>query len=55
VAIVDYKPASKRGPPHKLAPEVVESEMAEAGYELDEQHDFLPEQYFLVFRVGDGD
>lgn len=51
VSIVDYRPSSKKGPPHKLAAEVVESEMAEAGYDIVERHDFLPEQYFLVFRV----
>jgi SAM-dependent methyltransferase len=54
VAVVDYRPTSKRGPPHKLSPEAVESEMVEAGYEIAERHDFLPEQYFLVFRIGSG-
>lgn len=52
VAVVDYRPASKRGPPHKLAPDVVESEMIRAGFDVAERHEFLPEQYFLVFRVG---
>ena len=50
VAVVDFRPSSKRGPPHKLAPEVVEKEMLEAGYRVVERHDFLPEQYFLVFE-----
>jgi len=54
VAVVDYRPSSKLGPPHKLASKVVESEMIEAGYEVAERHDFLPEQYFLVFRVRSG-
>lgn len=54
VAVVDYRPSSKRGPPRKLAPEAVESEMIEAGYEVAERLDFLPEQYFLVFRVKHG-
>jgi SAM-dependent methyltransferase len=51
VAVVDYRPESDRGPSHKLAPEVVEKEMAAAGYGVVERHDFLPEQYFLVFAV----
>lgn len=51
VAVVDYRLDSRRGPPHKLAPEAVEMEMAVAGYELAARHEFLPEQYFLVFRV----
>ena len=50
IAVVDFRPSSKRGPPHKLAPEMVEKEMLEAGYRLLERHDFLPEQYFLVFE-----
>ncbi len=50
VAIVDYRPESLRGPPHKLAPDVVKQEMEAAGYRLLEDHDFLPEQYFLVFQ-----
>jgi predicted O-methyltransferase YrrM len=50
VAVVDFRPSSHRGPPHKLAPDVVESEMSAAGYALVENHDFLPDQYFLVFE-----
>lgn len=50
VAVVDFRPSSHRGPPHKLAPDVVESEMSAAGYALVESHDFLPDQYFLVFE-----
>ncbi|MCK5619948.1 MAG: class I SAM-dependent methyltransferase [Candidatus Krumholzibacteria bacterium] len=50
VAVVDFRPSSDRGPPHKLAPDVVESEMSAAGYALVESHDFLPDQYFLVFE-----
>ena len=50
IAIVDFRPESLKGPPHKLAPEIVESEMAKAGFEPAEKHTFLPEQYFLVFR-----
>jgi SAM-dependent methyltransferase len=52
VAIVDYRLDSGRGPAHKLAPETIEREMREAGYIVTERHDFLPDQYFLVFSVA---
>jgi SAM-dependent methyltransferase len=52
LAIVDFRLSSDRGPPaeHKIAPEVVGEELAQAGYRLVTQHDFLPDQYFLVFE-----
>ncbi len=52
IAIVDFRLASEKGPPHKLAPNIVEEEFLAAGYELAERHDFLPEQYFLVFALA---
>jgi len=51
VAIVDFRPSSHMGPPHKLPPGIVESEMKSAGFDVAQRHDFLPEQYLLVFRV----
>jgi SAM-dependent methyltransferase len=51
VAIVDYRLESKRGPPHKLAPEFVEEELVAAGFEVVARHEFLPEQWFLVFAA----
>jgi len=51
VAVVDFLPSSQRGPRHKLEPDVVKSELGSAGYVLAETHDFLPDQYFLVFEV----
>lgn len=51
LAIVDYRPASEMGPREKLAPEVVEAELAAAGWAPAARHDFLPEQYFLVFQA----
>jgi len=51
IAVVDYKPESAMGPPHKLDPGVVEYELSELGYALEARHDMLPEQYFLVFRA----
>jgi hypothetical protein len=55
VAVVDFRENSPRGPSHKLSPEKLEAEMNEAGYVLAESHDFLPDQYFLVFEIRDGD
>lgn len=51
VAIVDFRVDSKRGPPHKLAQKIVVEEMTAAGYGITEKHEFLPDQYFLVFEV----
>lgn len=53
VAIVDYRPGSTKGPPHKLPADDVKTEMAAAGYELVAEHDDLPEQYLLVFAQID--
>lgn len=51
IAIIDFKLDSPTGPPAsgRVAPEVVEKEMAQAGYRRIAAHDFLPNQYFLVF------
>jgi cyclopropane fatty-acyl-phospholipid synthase-like methyltransferase len=51
LAIVDFRPSSERGPPKamKMAPEFVQQELAAAGYLQVESHDFLPDQYLLVF------
>jgi SAM-dependent methyltransferase len=52
IAIVDFTLDSRYGPPPRarIHPDKVKAELAAAGYALAEQHDFLPEQYFLVFR-----
>ncbi len=52
LAIVDFRLDSERGPPreHKIAPEVVRQELEAAGYALAATHDFLPDQYFLIFQ-----
>ena len=51
VAIVDFRPESPTGPPaaHRVAPGQVSAEMERAGFRLAERHEFLPDQYFLVF------
>ena len=55
VAVVDFRTSSHRWPAHKLAREEIESEMNKAGYALVQSHDFLPDQYFLVFEDRAGD
>lgn len=52
VAIIDFRMDSPEGPPKqaRIAPAQVIGEMAKAGYALAARHDFLPRQYFLVFR-----
>jgi SAM-dependent methyltransferase len=54
LAIVDFRVASPIGPPveHRISPEKVREELAEAGFTLVENYDFLPRQYFLVFKAG---
>jgi SAM-dependent methyltransferase len=51
VAVIDFRRDAKEGPPRaaRIAPSRVKSEMKRAGYELVEEHGFLPRQYFLVF------
>jgi predicted methyltransferase len=54
VAIIDFRMDSPEGPPAaaRIAPDQVKSELKRAGYMLDREHGFLPNQYFLVFRPG---
>jgi predicted methyltransferase len=51
LAIIDFKMESPQGPPKsaRIAPERVKTELKAAGYELSQEHVFLPNQYFLVF------
>ena len=52
VAIIDFRLDSPDGPPReaRIAPDAVKAEMKKAGYVLVAEHEFLPRQYFLVFR-----
>jgi len=52
IAIIDFRMESPDGPPKaaRIAPEQVKAEFKQAGYVLDREHGFLPNQYFLVFR-----
>lgn len=54
IAVIDFSQRSPIGPPpaERLAPDIVTREMARSGFELQAEHDFLPNQYFLVFRQG---
>jgi SAM-dependent methyltransferase len=53
VAIIDFTKSSPMGPPVavRTTPEQVRDEMQRAGYTLARTLDFLPNQYFLVFRA----
>lgn len=55
LAIIDFTMETRRGPPPsgRIAPDVVKSELQRAGYALSEEHKFLPDQYFLVFRASE--
>jgi len=52
VAIIDFSETSKEGPPkhERISPTRVRAELQRAGYSLEAEHRFLPNQYFLVFR-----
>jgi predicted methyltransferase len=54
VAIIDFRMDAPNGPPKaaRIAPERVVDELSGAGYKLAARHDFLPNQYFLVFTPG---
>ncbi len=54
LAIIDFTMDSPVGPPKsaRIAPQQVKAEIARAGYTLAEEHGFLPNQYFLIFRPG---
>ena len=54
VAIIDFRMDSPEGPPKaaRIEPERVKAEMKRAGYELVQEHAFLPRQYFLVFQTA---
>lgn len=52
IAIIDFRIDSPVGPPRpvRIAPAQVIAELEDAGYALAREHDFLPNQYFLIFR-----
>ena len=52
IAIIDFRLDSPVGPPvsARIAPDRVKDEIERSGYALAQAHDFLPNQYFLVFE-----
>ena len=52
IAVIDFRMNSPEGPPKaaRIAPQRVIAELKEAGYGVVTQHEFLPNQYFLVFQ-----
>ena len=54
IAIIDFRMNSPEGPPRsaRIAPDQVKTELKRAGYALAREHNFLPNQYFLVFEPG---
>ena len=54
VAVIDFRMDSPVGPPQsaRMEQDRVKAEMKRAGYVLAQEHAFLPNQYFLVFRPG---
>jgi len=54
VAIIDFNRKSPMGPPPsaRITPDGVKAELRAAGYTLVKEHDFLPHQYFLIFRAA---
>jgi SAM-dependent methyltransferase len=55
IAIIDFRLDAPVGPPRefRIAPEQIKAEMADAGYRLAANYDFLPYQNFLVFQKND--
>lgn len=53
IAIIDFNAKSAIGPPpaQRIAGKRVVTEMAKAGFRLQREHRFLPNQYFLVFQA----
>ena len=52
VAVIDFRMDSEIGPPPRarISAEHVKRQLAAAGFTLSTEHDFLPNQYFLIFR-----
>ncbi len=52
IAIIDFRMGSERGPPAeaKVSAETVIAELKSAGFTLEARHEFLADQYFVVFH-----
>jgi SAM-dependent methyltransferase len=56
VAIIDWKRGGPMGPPNdfRFTPEQITEELTKSGYKRIQQHNFLPNQHFQMFRVAKG-
>ncbi len=56
LAIIDWRRGGPMGPPEefRFTPEEIHQELAKAGFKQIAQHDFLPNQLFLVFSRSNG-
>lgn len=50
LAIIDFDPDAPIDVPNRVSPEQVKQELGRAGFELAQEHAFLPHQYFLILR-----
>lgn len=52
IAVIDFRMDSPIGPPAagRIAPGQVIDDFKKAGYSVTQEHDFLPNQYFLIFQ-----
>lgn len=52
IAVIDFRQDSPVGPPVKdrFAPKKVVDELKQAGFSLIKENEFLPNQYFLIFK-----
>jgi cyclopropane fatty-acyl-phospholipid synthase-like methyltransferase len=54
LVIVDFRKDAPAGPPveFRFTPEQISAELAQAGFALAAEHDFLPRQHMLAYRVS---
>ncbi len=54
LAVIEARPGAPAtsAEESRLTPEQISSELAKAGFLLETQHDFLPRQHFLVYRLN---
>lgn len=52
IAIIDFRMESVDGPPKsaRSTPQQIKAELKASGYDLAQEYDFLPKQYFLIFE-----
>ena len=52
IAVIDYTSEAPEGPPadHRIPAETVSDELKQAGYALELDLKFIPNQYFMIFK-----